>query len=117
MRTDSPADFAGLLLANLADATFFFVLGALAGAAFPLGLLCRRALTRAAAIADRRAQARRRVVYAALLLACAALPWAVLWIGRWHDGAPIETMHAVALIAGSAASITYLLRRWRLRGD
>jgi len=113
MPADSVLDFASLLAANLADCTFFFVLGALAGAAFPLGLLCRRAMAEPRAFPA----PRRRLFYVAVLAACAAMPWAAFWLGRWHDGAPIEAAHALALIAGSAVAIAYLLRRWRLRGD
>jgi hypothetical protein len=116
MTTDPSFDFALQFAQNFADFSFYAVLGALAGAAFPCALLLRRALARSLVLASRSEELRRGLFLLALVLACGAVPWSVLWLGRWHDGGPVEPAHALTMIACSLATISLLLRRWRLFG-
>jgi hypothetical protein len=117
MNSSIDTDFANLLVQNFAGVCLFLVLGVLAGTAFPLALLAKRTLERSGHFLTVSERGRRRVFFACLLAACAAVPWVVLWVGRWHDGEQIDMAHAAVLIVSSAATMAHLLRRWRLRGD
>jgi hypothetical protein len=116
MTPDPGFDFPLLLAQNFADFTFYGVLGALAGCAFPCALLLRRTLERSVFFATRSAELRRGLFFLVLITLCGALPWLVLWAGRWHEGGALAPAHALVLIASSLAMISLLLRRWRLYG-
>ncbi len=104
------------LVQHLANLTVFAILGAVAGTAFPIALVGRRTMRYAGHYLPERTQKKRQLVFWALIAACAAIPWIALALGQWFEGADIRQAHGVAMTMAALASMTYLVRRWRLYG-
>jgi hypothetical protein len=116
MNATAILDFAAALAQNLGEFSLFLALGAVAGSAFPVALRCKRSLERTGHFLREAERARHRALHYCVLAACVAVPWVVLMLGQWIDGAHIGSAHAVALIGASVASVAYLFRRWGLTG-
>jgi hypothetical protein len=111
-------DLLALLAHNLLDLSRFFALGVIAGVAFPLALLCKRNAEMSGHYLPDRPRQKRLLAYGFVIGACAALPLTILYVGRWLENSHnLQGPHAVAMILASAATITYLLKRWYLIGD
>lgn len=104
------------LLHSLTNLTVFAVLGALAGTAFPVALVGRRTLQYAGHYLPERTRRKRRIAFWTLIAGCAAIPWVTLAVGQWFDGEDIRQAHAITMTAAALASMTHLIRRWRLYG-
>ncbi len=105
------------LMQHLANLTVFAALGAVAGTAFPLALVGRRTMRYAGHYLSQRTQKKRQIAFGTLIAACAAIPWITLALGQWFaGGADIPQGHVIAMTMAALASMTYLIRRWRLYG-
>ncbi len=104
------------LVQHLANLTVFATLGAVAGTAFPIALVGRRTMRYAGHYLPEGTQKKRQLAFWALIAACAAIPWIALALGQWFEGADIRQAHGVAMTMAALASMTYLVRRWRLYG-
>ena len=104
------------LVQHLANLTVFAILGAVAGTAFPIALVGRRTMRYAGHYLPERTQKKRQLAFWALIAACAAIPWIALALGQWFEGADIRQVHGIAMTMAALASMTYLVRRWRLYG-
>jgi hypothetical protein len=107
---ESPDLLAGAVL----EPVLVAAMGALAGCAFPLALLARRAWRAGGDGLDPALRMRRHAFFASLVAGALTLPWLALGLVRWIDAGRVPPAHGLILVLTSLTVTVILLRRWRL---